>query len=167
MTFVIFKVCLSTVDRRSPDRFYDSQAQISALVDKFKVEGHEFRKYIPNGTSNIPVNLPLTAYGSPSTCKIMFSLIGRQFCSVFTLKRFFIKILALPLFFLFLYLFILPKLEIQQQTFQTKSGLIFNALAAITFITPAITSYNCKKEKTFVILLTNLFFSCFTSKSFL
>ncbi|KAJ8967496.1 hypothetical protein NQ314_002811 [Rhamnusium bicolor] len=37
-------VCLSTVDRRSRERFVESNHQISALVEKFKIEGGAFRK---------------------------------------------------------------------------------------------------------------------------
>ena len=42
-----FTVCLSTVDRRSRDRFLESNQQISVLVDKFKVEGGVFLKEAP------------------------------------------------------------------------------------------------------------------------
>lgn len=39
-----FTVCLSTVDRRSRERFVESNAQIVALVEKFKMEGAPYRK---------------------------------------------------------------------------------------------------------------------------
>jgi ABC-type multidrug transport system ATPase subunit len=136
-------VCLSTVDRRSRDRFIESSAQIAALVDKFKVEGHEYRKYMGN-PAPIPVNIPLTAYGRASSCRILSSLISRQFTSAFTFKRIFTRLLLIPLFCAMLYCFIIPSLENSQNSFQSRSGLLFNVLAAITFLTPAITAYNCK-----------------------
>lgn len=40
----MFAVCLSTVDRRSRERFIESNHQIAALVEKFKLEGGPFRR---------------------------------------------------------------------------------------------------------------------------
>ena len=40
-------MCLSTVDRRSRERFIESNNQISALVEKFKLEGGPYRKVRP------------------------------------------------------------------------------------------------------------------------
>lgn len=37
-------MCLSTVDRRSRERFVESNHQIAALVEKFKHEGGPYRK---------------------------------------------------------------------------------------------------------------------------
>lgn len=37
-------MCLSTVDRRSRERFVESNHQIAALVEKFKIEGGIYRK---------------------------------------------------------------------------------------------------------------------------
>ncbi len=39
-------VCLSTVDRRSRERFIESNNQIASLVEKFKLEGGAYRKYV-------------------------------------------------------------------------------------------------------------------------
>lgn len=141
-------VCLSTVDRRSRDRFIESSAQIAALVDKFKVEGHEYRKYLPaspvngSGPMSPPPTIPLTAYGRASSLSITFALIGRQLSSIMTAASLFRRVLILPLFFALIYLFILPRLEHQQQSFQTRSGIIFDCLAAVSFLTAAITAYS-------------------------
>lgn len=146
-------VCLSTVDRRSRDRFIESSAQIAALVDKFKVEGHEYRKYLPapnaNGNGHIPApaSIPLTAYGRASSVSIFFALIARQLSSIMTVKNLFRRVLLLPMFFALLYIFILPKLEAQQQAFQTRSGLLFNCLAATSFLSAAITAYTFKSHR--------------------
>lgn len=44
---ILFLVCLSTVDRRSRDRFLESNQQISVLVEKFKVDGVLYMKEAP------------------------------------------------------------------------------------------------------------------------
>lgn len=72
-------VCLSTVDRRSRERFVESNHQIAALVEKFKLEGGAFRK----GSSVLgPQNMdpvlghgkvPMS-YGSPSSLQVACSL---------------------------------------------------------------------------------------------
>nr|CAD7411650.1 unnamed protein product [Timema cristinae] len=41
---LMYYLCLSTVDRRSRERFIESNHQIAALVEKFKLEGGPFRK---------------------------------------------------------------------------------------------------------------------------
>ncbi|XP_053203807.1 ATP-binding cassette sub-family G member 5-like isoform X2 [Panonychus citri] len=148
---LMYYLCLSTVDRRSRDRFIESSSQIAALVDKFKVEGHEYRKYSGpvngtsvNGTGMAPLapSIPLTAYGRASTWNVTMALMGRQFSSLFTWSNIGRRIFVLPLFFLLLYIFLLPKLPSQQQSFQTRSGLFLNCITVINFITPALTAYS-------------------------
>ncbi|XP_046424268.1 ATP-binding cassette sub-family G member 5 [Neodiprion fabricii] len=46
---LMYYLCLSTVDRRSRDRFLESNQQISLLVEKFKVEGVLYMKEAPQG----------------------------------------------------------------------------------------------------------------------
>lgn len=141
------------MDRRSRDRFIESSAQIAALVDKFKVEGHECRKYLPapiangNGHQAAPASIPLTAYGRASSMSILFALIARQLSATMTVGNLFKRVLLLPLFFALMYAMILPRLESQQQTFQTRSGLLFNCLAATTFLSAAITAYTFKSHR--------------------
>lgn len=45
-------MCLSTVDRRSRERFIESNHQISALVEKFKIEGGVYRKGSVSGANH-------------------------------------------------------------------------------------------------------------------
>lgn len=141
----MYYLCLSTVDRRSRDRFIESSAQIAALVDKFKLEGHEYRKCgaatVPNGGPIVPPTIPMTAFGKPSSFSVATALMGRQMSSILTLSSLFKRVLLLPLFTLFLYGFMFPKLDLQQQSFQTRSGLIFNILTGVSFLTAAITAY--------------------------
>ena len=60
------------------------------------------------------------------------------------MKRLFLKLGLIPLFCILMYTFILPSLDETQNSFQTRSFIIFNLMAAITMMTPIITSYYCK-----------------------
>ena len=87
--FHILLVCLSTVDRRSRERFIESNNQIASLVEKFKVEGASYRKFsglnsaasqpdmIDNGLEGGGAHhqkVPLTAYGRPGAINVMINL---------------------------------------------------------------------------------------------
>lgn len=54
MEVIFLSVCLSTVDRRSRERFLESNHQIAELVEKFKIEGGIYRK----GTTVSPTHPP-------------------------------------------------------------------------------------------------------------
>ena len=70
------------MDRRSRERFIESNNQISALVEKFKVEGGPYRKYAgPNiNIDNMEHHqkIPLTAYGRPGFLSVLMFLIQRS-----------------------------------------------------------------------------------------
>ena len=83
-------MCLSTVDRRSRERFIESNNQIASLVEKFKVEGASYRKFSGlNSASTAPdmidnglegggahhQKVPLTAYGRPGSLTVLMNLI--------------------------------------------------------------------------------------------
>ncbi|KAL1129276.1 hypothetical protein AAG570_013805 [Ranatra chinensis] len=53
---LMYYLCLSTVDRRSRERFLESNAQIQELVDKFKVEGSA---YVAAGGGGTAANTPI------------------------------------------------------------------------------------------------------------
>ena len=87
---IFFIVCLSTVDRRSRERFIESNNQIASLVEKFKVEGASYRKFSGlNSASTAPdmidnglegggahhQKVPLTAYGRPGSLTVLMNLI--------------------------------------------------------------------------------------------
>ena len=87
---ILFIVCLSTVDRRSRERFIESNNQIASLVEKFKVEGASYRKFSGlNSASSAPDMLdnglegggahhqkvPLTAYGRPGSLTVLINLV--------------------------------------------------------------------------------------------
>jgi ATP-binding cassette subfamily G (WHITE) protein 5 (sterolin 1) len=75
----LIAVCLSTVDRRSRERFIESNNQIASLVEKFKLEGGAYRKYVgpPPEMDNIETHqkIPLTAYGRPGTMSVLATLV--------------------------------------------------------------------------------------------
>ena len=72
-------MCLSTVDRRSRERFIESNNQIASLVEKFKLEGGAYRKYVggPQTDENVESHqkIPLTAYGRPGSFSVLLTLI--------------------------------------------------------------------------------------------
>ena len=96
----MFAVCLSTVDRRSRERFIESNHQIAALVEKFKLEGGPFRRktssvapggvqIIDSATDPMTVaniapgsatpslsnnKVPLSAFGRPGAFTVAFTL---------------------------------------------------------------------------------------------
>ena len=75
-------MCLSTVDRRSRERFIESSSQIASLVEKFKLEGAAYRKLSASAASGEVENaemhqkVPLTAYGRAKTMKVFASLMS-------------------------------------------------------------------------------------------
>lgn len=68
-------MCLSTVDRRSRERFIESNQQIAALVEKFKVEGHAIMQSNHHENSRIvnPTKVQMN-YGKPSGVKVIWML---------------------------------------------------------------------------------------------
>jgi hypothetical protein len=76
-------VCLSTVDRRSRERFIESSSQIASLVEKFKLEGMGYRKLSAAAATGSEIEntemhqkVPLTAYGRARTHTVFFSLMS-------------------------------------------------------------------------------------------
>jgi hypothetical protein len=74
---LMYYLCLATVDRRSHERFIESNNQIGLLVEKFKMEGNSFRK-AGGGFSPIEgrgSSTPLHALGRPSALNAIGTLI--------------------------------------------------------------------------------------------
>lgn len=146
---LMYYLCLSTVDRRTKERFIESNAQIAALVEKFKMEGAHYRKYyLPSSDvleqKESRFKLPLTAYGPPSGWQVFSTLVRRRFCLLFncnsrSLRELLLRLLLLPLFFTLLYLFYFP-LNNYQHSFITRNGLIVNCIVAASFLSAAITA---------------------------
>ena len=102
------------MDRRSRERFIESNNQISALVEKFKVEGGPYRKYAgPNVDMENMENhqkVPLTAYGRPDFLTVLMYLVQRNWAQLNLFrwegfKTLFLKLLLMPSFFFLLWIF--------------------------------------------------------------
>ncbi|GFG30134.1 hypothetical protein Cfor_09532 [Coptotermes formosanus] len=166
---LMYYLCLSTVDRRSRERFIESNHQIAALVEKFKLEGGPFRRktstVAPGGvqivdsasdpltvanivpgsaTPSLSNNkVPLSAFGRPSAFAVAFTLYMRNLAATFNfrvagLTHIFLRLLALPVFHLLLWIFY-SGMEDYQRTFITRNGLIFNCLAGAYFVSIIVT----------------------------
>jgi len=188
---LMYYLCLSTVDRRSRERFIESNNQISALVEKFKLEGAPYRKYAgPNvDMENIENHqkIPLTAYGRPGLFSVLMYLIHRSWSQLNLFrwegfKTLFLKLFLMPSFFFLLWIFYFEAFQNEQyqRTFVTRNGLIFNCLAgayfmaiitsSMTFVSARTRYYQESREgiysgPTFLLsnLISNLPLSAFTT----
>lgn len=136
---LMYYLCLSTVDRRSRERFIESNHQIAALVEKFKMEGPAIMQGNMNDHNRIinPNKLQLS-YGKPGGMKIIWMIYLRMLASIFNikkngLKQMLMRLFSLPLYFLILWAFYNDSKD-YQRAFITKSGLIFNAIVGTYFI---------------------------------
>ncbi|XP_037093116.1 ATP-binding cassette sub-family G member 5-like [Pollicipes pollicipes] len=143
---LMYYLCLSTVDRRSRERFIESNNQIAALVERFRAEGGPYRKHAPPDIEpdTMQLKVPLSAYGRAPLLAVMWSLIWRTCDSIFNFRRSGLKLLGLKLFLLPIFFFILWNfyfpLQSTQQSLVTRTGLIFNCLAGVSFLSIAITA---------------------------
>lgn len=145
---LMFYLCLSTVDRRSQERFLESSSQIAALVDKFRMEGRPFRKcaiaYAAEQALETEHRLPLTAYGHPSTGQVLNKLMQRELALVFRCgsptgrNHFFLRLLVLPVFFFLLWAFYY-EMPLNQQSYASRNGLLYSSLAGTMFLSIAST----------------------------
>ncbi|KAJ8944045.1 hypothetical protein NQ318_016243 [Aromia moschata] len=141
---LMYYLCLSTVDRRSRERFVESNHQISALVEKFKIEGGAYRKGSsvtgPNhtldhgmGHNKVPLLL-----GRPSSLATGWTIYRRLLSATITfrlagLRQMFLRLFLLPLFYFLLWTFYRDIKDLQH-TYVSRSGLIFNCLAGAYFV---------------------------------
>ncbi|CAH1154351.1 unnamed protein product [Phaedon cochleariae] len=141
---LMYYLCLSTVDRRSRERFMESNHQIAALVDKFKIEGGVFRKgstitglshNIEHGmhTNKIPLLI-----GKPGLFSTGWNIYMRLLIATLSFKRagfrqIFLRLFLLPVFFFMLWIFYREMKDLQH-TFISRSGLILNCLAGVYFV---------------------------------
>ncbi|CAH0391652.1 unnamed protein product [Bemisia tabaci] len=160
---LMYYLCLSTVDRRSRERFIESNTQIITLVEKFKTGGGPYRKsssgshhnhllhsHSRDSMATLPMPLPSMSqkmaapiYSRPSSLHVGFVLYQRLFASTFNMSsfalgHFFMRLLALPLLFSILWCFY-HKSQNYHWTFMTKSGLVFNCIF-ITYLLSILTT---------------------------
>lgn len=144
---LMFYLCLSTVDRRSQERFLESSNQIAALVDKFRMDGRPFRKCAVSYADHVMETehrLPLTAYGRPTTTQVLTNLMSREWAVLWNCgspigrNQFFLRLLLLPVFFFLLWIFYYD-LPLNQQSYASRNGLLYSCLAGTMFLSVAST----------------------------
>jgi len=162
---LMYYLCLSTVDRRSRERFIESNNQIASLVEKFKIEGAAYRKFAginsgPTPETEVDQKVPLTAYGRPGTFSVFTNLVKRHWASIAPtsragLKGFALKHLLMPAFFFLLWIFYYDGFKDgaderhqYQRTFVTRTGLVFNCLAGAYFMSIIITACTFARDRT-------------------
>ncbi|XP_044266186.1 ATP-binding cassette sub-family G member 5 [Tribolium madens] len=141
---LMYYLCLSTVDRRSRERFVESNHQIAALVEKFKIEGAAYRKGSITGPNhNLDGGLghgnkvPLLL-GRPGAWQVGWTIYSRLLVATLSIQkagllRLFLRLFFVPLFFFFLWLFY-RDMQMFQHTFVTRTGLILNCLCGAYFL---------------------------------
>ncbi|XP_050435867.1 ATP-binding cassette sub-family G member 5 [Adelges cooleyi] len=148
---LMYYLCLSTVDRRSRERFVESNAQIVALVEKFKMEGAPYRKssamsvLLGSPPSDLQSNshpYPYSAQDS-STAQIGMTLYQRQFASTFgcSWKALFYlsaRLVALPVAFLLVWMFY-RNVKDYQTAFMSRTGLLLTCMTT-TYLTSVFTT---------------------------
>lgn len=136
---LMYYLCLSTVDRRSRENFIESNHQVAALVEKFKLEGQGIMQgNLHENNRIINPNKAQMNYGKPGGFKVIWMLYVRTLASIFNLKtngikQMFMRLFCLPIYFLILWTFY-NEAKDYQRAFITKSGLIFNAMVGTYFI---------------------------------
>ncbi|KAJ8687851.1 hypothetical protein QAD02_023646, partial [Eretmocerus hayati] len=163
---LMYYLCLSTVDRRSRDRFIESNQQISVLVDKFKLEGGVFLKEAPASslanshmkdlhtpTSSLaptPIGMShksLQNRGMKTGCistlaaLYMRSLAATFACNKSGLCHFGSRLFLLPFILSLLSILYSHSKEQQSKVFLQTSGLMFNVLCLFYIAGIAITAF--------------------------
>ncbi|CAG9840597.1 unnamed protein product [Diabrotica balteata] len=140
---LMYYLCLSTVDRRSRERFVESNYQIAALVEKFKNEGVIFQKspsmISPNQNHEHGQHdkVPFM-HGRPGRFSTAWTIYVRLLAATVSFKRAglrqtFLRTFALPLYFFLMWLFY-REMKDWQHTFISRNGLILNCLCCVYFV---------------------------------
>lgn len=136
---LMYYLCLSTVDRRSRDRFLESNQQISVLVEKFKVEGLLYMKEAPQGPASVkdaPLGMIHKGLGrgiKPGCFSTLLALYLRGMASTFSLNKSGVghltaRLLLLPFSVALLSTVYSHSSPVQSRIFLQTGGLIFNVL---------------------------------------
>lgn len=125
---LMYYLCLSTVDRRSRDRFLESSQQIEALVDRFARETPMSDAPIHTmGSGKVPL-----AYGKPGELKVWIMLYLKLLASTFScglagMKALFMRLLLLPIAMALMWLFYTDVGD-DAHGFFSKNGMILNII---------------------------------------
>ncbi|XP_012286014.1 ATP-binding cassette sub-family G member 5 [Orussus abietinus] len=136
---LMYYLCLSTVDRRSRDRFLESNQQISVLVEKFKIEGGLYMKEAPQGPASMkdaPLGLVHKGLGrgiKPGCFSTLLALYLRGMSATFSFNKcgfghLTARLLLLPFLIAILSVSYSHSSPVQSRIFLQTGGLIFNVL---------------------------------------
>ncbi|XP_015180257.1 PREDICTED: ATP-binding cassette sub-family G member 5 [Polistes dominula] len=136
---LMYYLCLSTVDRRSRDRFLESNQQISVLVDKFKVEGLLYMKEAPQISPNLketPLGIVHKGLGrgiKPGCFSTLLALYLRSMAVTFSFNKcglghFAARFLLLPFSVALMSILYSHSTPVQSRIFLQTGGLVFNIL---------------------------------------
>ncbi|XP_024944115.1 ATP-binding cassette sub-family G member 5 isoform X2 [Cephus cinctus] len=148
---LMYYLCLSTVDRRSRDRFLESNQQISVLVEKFKVEGVLYMKEAPQGPASVkdaPLGLMHKGLGrgiKPGCISTLLALYLRGMAATFSfnkcgLAHLAARLLLLPFSVVLLSILYSYSTPVQSRIFLQTGGLMFNILIIFYFAGLATTA---------------------------
>ncbi|CAD7092218.1 unnamed protein product [Hermetia illucens] len=148
---LMYYLCLSTVDRRSRDRFLESSQQIEALVERFSRETPLPEAPVNSlGTGKVPL-----AYGKPGELKVWallyLKLLASTFsCGVVGLKSLILRLFLLPLAMSLMWLFY-SNVGNDSHGFFSKNGMILNiiGLSYGCGILTTISLYPCWRKRFF------------------
>ncbi|XP_055353636.1 ATP-binding cassette sub-family G member 5-like [Paramacrobiotus metropolitanus] len=152
-------LCLATVDRRSKEKFTETNSHIEILVQKYKVEGEPFKRYAPaTGLEAIAQPPVLAALAKPIAVGSLETLLRRKFTLLFQFliipKEFTAwqtviwRLLAFPFLCFFIWLFYFHVQNQSQYSFPTRNGLIFTVLTLVTFLSACVTAFTYEPFRT-------------------
>ncbi|XP_072761268.1 ATP-binding cassette sub-family G member 5 [Anoplolepis gracilipes] len=148
---LMYYLCLSTVDRRSRDRFLESNQQISVLVEKFKVDGMLYMKEAPqisHSMKDMALGIMHKGLGrgiKPGCFSTLLALYLRSMTATFSLNKtglghFAARLLLLPFLVALMSILYSHSSPIQSRIFLQTGGLIFNVLTLFYVTGIAVTS---------------------------
>ncbi|XP_012257916.1 ATP-binding cassette sub-family G member 5 [Athalia rosae] len=148
---LMYYLCLSTVDRRSRDRFLESNQQISLLVEKFKIEGVLYMKEAPQNPTSIKdsqlggMHKGLGRGIKPGCFSTLFALYLRGMAATFAFNRCGLghlaaRILLLPFWVALLSILYAYSSPVQSRIFSQTGGLILNLLILFYVTGTAVTA---------------------------
>lgn len=152
---LMYYLCLSTVDRRSRDRFLESNQQISVLVEKFKAEGVIYMKEAPQVPPNIkdtPLGIMHKGLGrgiKPGCFSTLFALYLRGMAATFAFNKcglghFAARLLLLPFSIALMSILYSHSTPVQSRIFLQTGGLVFNVVTLFYVVGIACTALLCK-----------------------
>uniref|UniRef100_A0A023F328 Putative transporter abc superfamily breast cancer resistance protein n=1 Tax=Triatoma infestans TaxID=30076 RepID=A0A023F328_TRIIF len=142
---LMYYLCLSTVDRRSRERFLESNSQVLELVEKFKNEGGA---YISTGgpvQSQVAKPSVQLRPSRPSVFQVSITLYQRLLAATFNITPFglshmFLRLLLFPLYALLVFILYLNTQNWEHIPINRNGLLLFSVLGAY-FMSTISTAY--------------------------